>query len=198
MGHQWHSSDSCSQKQWELLCCLPGWGGNPQQYLERSSPVFVQDPEEDFWGWPDPEHVQMWVGEGRDQLHGVSARGEWGEAPNQQIQSFLQLSQTKKEVWLVRWYRHFIPSFFRITVPLTNLTTKTVKNPVTWMEDFTQLKYHLYTSPVLRSLDFTKMFLDQVNDSAKGIWAVYLTSAVSFCPERQIRERVPSHYVGPQ
>lgn len=45
-----------------------------------------------------------------------------------------------------------------------------------WTEEceqaFTRLKAHLCTSPVLRSPDFTKRFLVQVDASAKGIGAV--------------------------
>ncbi len=84
---------------------------------------------------------------------------------------------TKKEVrsfiGLVGWYRHFIPQFSSIAVPLINLTTKAVKNPVPWTEEceqaFTQLKHHICTSRVLKSPDFTKRFVVQMDASVKGL-----------------------------
>lgn len=90
--------------------------------------------------------------------------------------------RTKKEVrsflGLVGWYRRFIPQFSEKAVPLTNLKTKMVKNPVPWTEDcehaFTYLKECLCTFPVLRSPDFAKRFLVQVDASARGIGAVLL------------------------
>lgn len=33
------------------------------------------------------------------------------------------------------WYRRFISEFASIVTPLTNLLTKTVRNPLVWTED---------------------------------------------------------------
>ena len=87
---------------------------------------------------------------------------------------------TKKQVrsflGLVGWYRRFIPDFATIAAPLTDLTTKSAKNPVEWTKDcdqaFTTLKTRLCSSPVLQSPDFTKRFLVQVDASAVGLGAV--------------------------
>lgn len=61
-------------------------------------------------------------------------------------------------------------------VPLTNLTTKMVRNPVPWTEEeegaFQQLKESLCNSPVLWSPDFSQRFLVQVDASANGLGAV--------------------------
>lgn len=88
--------------------------------------------------------------------------------------------RTKKEVrsflGLAGWYRRFVPLFATIAAPLTALTAKDQRNPVTWTEDcekaFTTLKAHLCSSPVLKSPDFTKRFLVQVDASAVGLGAV--------------------------
>uniref|UniRef100_A0A3Q1EX45 Gypsy retrotransposon integrase-like protein 1 n=2 Tax=Acanthochromis polyacanthus TaxID=80966 RepID=A0A3Q1EX45_9TELE len=88
--------------------------------------------------------------------------------------------RTKKEVrsflGLAGWYRRFVPRFATIASPLTALTGKDRKNPVTWTNQcetaFQSLKESLCSSPVLQSPDFTKRFLVQVDASAVGIGAV--------------------------
>ena len=88
--------------------------------------------------------------------------------------------RTKKEVrsflGLVGWYRRFVPRFATIATPLTALTCKDQRNPVTWSDDcetaFRTLKAHLCSSPVLRSPDFNQRFLVQVDASAVGLGAV--------------------------
>jgi hypothetical protein len=88
--------------------------------------------------------------------------------------------RTKKEVrsflGLVGWYRRFIPNFSTTAVPLTNLLCKSVKNPITWTEEcesaFNILKTQMCSWPVLKSPDFTKEFVVQVDASAVGIGAV--------------------------
>ncbi|KAK7880009.1 hypothetical protein WMY93_033328 [Mugilogobius chulae] len=87
---------------------------------------------------------------------------------------------TKKEVrsflGLAGWYRRFVPQFATIAAPLTALTTKDQRNPVIWTEDcetaFRTLKAHLCSSPVLKSPDFSKRFLVQVDASMVGLGAV--------------------------
>ncbi len=88
--------------------------------------------------------------------------------------------RTKKEVrsflGLVGWYRRFIPDFANIATPLTDLLTKTGKNPVAWTgaceEAFNTLKERMCTDPVLQSPNFDQRFLVQVDASEKGIGAV--------------------------
>lgn len=88
--------------------------------------------------------------------------------------------RTKKEVrsflGLVGWYRCFLPNFSTTAVPLTNLLGKSVKNPITWTEEceaaFSILKEQMCSGPVLKSPDFTKEFVVQVDASAVGIGAV--------------------------
>ena len=88
--------------------------------------------------------------------------------------------RTKKEVrsflGLAGWYRRFVPQFATLAAPLTALTAKNQRNPVIWTEDcekaFNTLKTHLCSSPVLKSPDFSKRFLVQVDASAVGLGAV--------------------------
>ena len=88
--------------------------------------------------------------------------------------------RTKKEVrsflGLAGWYRRFVPQFASIAAPLTALTGKDQKNPVVWSEAceiaFQTLKDCLCSSPVLKSPDFSRRFLVQVDASAVGLGAV--------------------------
>uniref|UniRef100_A0A669DR80 Reverse transcriptase/retrotransposon-derived protein RNase H-like domain-containing protein n=1 Tax=Oreochromis niloticus TaxID=8128 RepID=A0A669DR80_ORENI len=88
--------------------------------------------------------------------------------------------RTKKEVrsflGLVGWYRRFVPQFATIAGPLTALTSKHQRNPVTWTTECenvcNMLKTYLCRTPVLRSLDFSKKFMVQVNASTIGLGAV--------------------------
>lgn len=74
------------------------------------------------------------------------------------------------------WYRRFVPQFASIATPLTALTAKDQKNPVTWTEEceaaFQAPKACLCSSPVLRSPDFRRRFLVQTDASAVGLGAV--------------------------
>lgn len=89
---------------------------------------------------------------------------------------------TKKEVrsflGLVGWYRRFIPQFSKKAVPFMNLTAKAIKNPIPWTEEcekaFITLKERMCTVPVLRSPDFTKKFLVQVDALVRGIGTVLI------------------------
>ncbi|XP_024136818.1 uncharacterized protein LOC112151925 [Oryzias melastigma] len=88
--------------------------------------------------------------------------------------------RTKKEVrsflGLAGWYRRFVHQFATIAAPLTALTEKRQKNPIIWTDEcelaFKTLKAKLCSSPVLKSPDFTKRFLVQVDASAVGLGAV--------------------------
>ncbi len=88
--------------------------------------------------------------------------------------------KSKKEVrsflGLVGWYRRFIPNFASIAVPLTNLLSKTVNNPIPWTGDceaaLNTLKEKMCSSPVLQSPNYFQRFLVQVDASATGIGAV--------------------------
>uniref|UniRef100_A0A3P9LR23 Gypsy retrotransposon integrase-like protein 1 n=1 Tax=Oryzias latipes TaxID=8090 RepID=A0A3P9LR23_ORYLA len=88
--------------------------------------------------------------------------------------------KTKKEIrsflGLAGWYRRFVPDFATIAAPLTALTAKGQKNPLCWTEEceraFNALKACLCSTPVLRSPDFNRRFLVQVDASAVGLGAV--------------------------
>uniref|UniRef100_A0A3P9KG95 Gypsy retrotransposon integrase-like protein 1 n=1 Tax=Oryzias latipes TaxID=8090 RepID=A0A3P9KG95_ORYLA len=88
--------------------------------------------------------------------------------------------RTKKEVrsflGLAGWYRRFVHQFATIAAPLTALTEKRQKNPVTWTDEceqaFQALKNKLCSCPVLKSPNFDQRFLVQVDASAVGLGAV--------------------------
>lgn len=88
--------------------------------------------------------------------------------------------RTKKEVrsflGLVGWYRRFVPQFSTVAAPLTALTGKDQRNPVTWTDEcqaaFDCLKHRLCSSPVLKSPGVNQKFLVQVDASAVGLGAV--------------------------
>lgn len=82
---------------------------------------------------------------------------------------------------LAGWYRRFFPQFASIATPLTALTVKDLRNPVTWNDDcetaFQTLKACLCSSLVLKSPEFSQRFLFQTNVSAVGLAAVLAQSA---------------------
>jgi len=73
---------------------------------------------------------------------------------------------TKRDVWtflgLVGDYRHFVPHFAEVAVPLSNLTRKKEPDKVVWSQDcetsFRKLKNALLQKPVLVVADPTKVF----------------------------------------
>ncbi|KAL3997082.1 hypothetical protein ACER0C_009738 [Sarotherodon galilaeus] len=128
------------------------------------------NPSKCEWARQETHYLGYQVGRGevRPQMDKVEA-----------IQNFPR-PRTKKEVrsflGLVGWYRRFVPQFATIAAPLTALTSKDQRNPVTWTVEceqaFKMLKTCLCTTPVLRSPDFRKKFLVQVDASTIGLGAV--------------------------
>ena len=88
--------------------------------------------------------------------------------------------QTKKKVCaflgLAGYYRKFIPDFAGIAMVLTDFTTKNEPNQVKWTPEcnsaFEKLKELLCAAPVLRSLEFEKIFILQTDASDRGVGAV--------------------------
>ena len=95
------------------------------------------------------------------------------------VQSFA-LPKTKREVreflGITGYYRKFIPEYASVAAPLTDLTKKAAPNQVVWNPEcdraFQQLKLSLCSSPVLRTPDFSKVFILQTHASDHGIGAV--------------------------
>ena len=90
------------------------------------------------------------------------------------------IPQTKKDVrmflGLAGYYRKFIANFASIAAPLTDLTKKTAPKKVNWTakceQAFQQLKECRCDSPVLRSPDFSRIFILQTDASDRGVGAV--------------------------
>ncbi len=89
------------------------------------------------------------------------------------VQSFHQPT-TKKEVriflGLTGYYRKFIMNYASVSAPLSDLVRKNRPNKVQWspecQEAFVTLKSLLCTDPVLRSPDFSKLFILQTDASS--------------------------------
>uniref|UniRef100_A0A1X7U5U6 Reverse transcriptase domain-containing protein n=1 Tax=Amphimedon queenslandica TaxID=400682 RepID=A0A1X7U5U6_AMPQE len=77
---------------------------------------------------------------------------------------------------LTGYYRRFIPKFATIAVPLTEATRKSQPQQVKWTNEceqsFRALTAALTSSPVLRSPDFTILFVLQTDASDYGVGAV--------------------------
>jgi hypothetical protein len=90
--------------------------------------------------------------------------------------------QTKREVrsflGLAGYYRHFIPNFSDVALPLTEKTKKGQPETVVWDEraeqSFTQLRGALTEKPVLRLADPTKGYTLRTDASDTGMGAVLL------------------------
>ena len=87
------------------------------------------------------------------------------------------VTQIKRFVGLVGWYRRFIPDFSTLTAPITALMhQKRKSNPISWTTEaeaaFMEIKSRLASSPVLATPDFTKEFIIQTDASAYGVGAV--------------------------
>ena len=93
-----------------------------------------------------------------------------------------QQTYTKKQVrsflGLCRYYQKFIPNFFTIAHPLTELTRKNSSNKDIWNTDckqaFNKLKEELTKSPVLMTPDWTKEFTIETDASATGLGFVLM------------------------
>ena len=92
----------------------------------------------------------------------------------------LPVPKTKRDVraflGITGYYGKFIPDYATIAVPLTNLTKKNAPNKVVWTEQcnhaWQNLKGILYSSPLLRTPDFSSQFILQTDASDYGIGAV--------------------------
>ena len=90
------------------------------------------------------------------------------------------IPKTKKEVrcyqGLTGYYRKFIANFAKLTMPLSDLTKKSLPDKVIWSTEcevaFNSLKKALCESPVLQSPDFNKQFVLQTDASDRGVGAV--------------------------
>ena len=89
---------------------------------------------------------------------------------------------TKKQVrsflGLVAFYRAFIPNFWQIAAPLTDLMKNGEANKVRWEETqqkpFDSLTKALVMQPLLRMADLSQLFILQVDASNDGLGAVLL------------------------
>ena len=84
--------------------------------------------------------------------------------------------QVRGFLGLTGYYRRFIPDYASQAAPLTDLTRKSAPNTVKWTrkcnEVFETLKQCLCSGPVLRSPDFDKTFVLQMDASDRGVGAV--------------------------
>lgn len=87
------------------------------------------------------------------------------------------VTELKRFVGIVGWYRRFIPSYSSLTSPLTSLIKgKRKSQKISWddkAEDaFRKIKEALVTAPILASPDFKKMFTIQCDASDVGVGCV--------------------------
>ena len=84
--------------------------------------------------------------------------------------------QVKSFLGLANYYRNYIPQFATIAFALTELTKKGKPNVVVWQDEhqraFDKLIGALTNKPILRTPDFDKLFVVQVDASDVGIGAV--------------------------
>ena len=87
------------------------------------------------------------------------------------------VTQIKRFIGLIGWYRRFIPDFSTLSSSITALISgKKKSNPIVWTEAaenaFVELKSRLSSAPVLVSPDFSKPFIIQTDASATALAAV--------------------------
>lgn len=85
------------------------------------------------------------------------------------------VTETRRLMGMIGWYRKFIPNFSSISAPITDLlkkTTKTYKWTLEADNAFNLLKTALVTAPVLCTPDFDKPFVIQTDASAVGVGAM--------------------------
>ena len=77
--------------------------------------------------------------------------------------------QVRSFLGLTGYYRCFIPNYFTIAAPLTDLVRKHGPKRVRWLEgckkSFCELKERLLTYPILRNVNFSLSFTLQVDAS---------------------------------
>lgn len=84
------------------------------------------------------------------------------------------VKQVRQLMGMVSWYRRFIKNLAEITTPITELLKKS--NKFIWTQEaemaLNKLKTALTTAPVLRTPDFSKEFIIQVDACDSGMGAV--------------------------
>lgn len=95
------------------------------------------------------------------------------------------VKQVRQLMGMVSWYRRFIKNLAEVTTPITALLKKS--NKFIWTDEaelaLNKLKIALTTAPVLRTPDFTKQFIIQVDACDYGMGAV-------ICQESELGEQV--------
>ena len=129
-------------------------------------------PSKCYFGFQELEFLAHRVENGR-----VHPTNDKIEAINK-MQRPVTKKQVRSFIGTVNFYRKFIPHFAEIATPLTDLTAKKLPNKVKWEIEhqiaFDKLKDAITSYPILRSPDFTKMFVLQTDASDRGIGAVLL------------------------
>lgn len=87
------------------------------------------------------------------------------------------VTQVKRFIGLVGWYRRFIPDFSSVSAPITALIMGKIKsNPINWTEEasasFLEIKRRLTNAPLLATPDFGLPFVIQTDASDRGMGAV--------------------------
>ena len=96
------------------------------------------------------------------------------------------LTETRKFLGFVGYYRKFIPKYSDIARPLTNLTRKDI--PFEWSKAcqaaFEMLKEHLLKEPILKYPKPDQPYI-LYTDASKYTWAGVLTQAYVYMEEGQ-------------
>lgn len=84
------------------------------------------------------------------------------------------VSEVRRIIGTIFWYRRFVKNFSDLIAPLTQLLRK--RNKFVWTETcemaFQSIKDALVSAPILSCPDFEKPFFFQTDASAYGIGAV--------------------------
>lgn len=91
------------------------------------------------------------------------------------------VTELKRFIGLVGWYRRFLPFFSNLTAPMTSLMKgKRKSQKLIWSseaeESFRKIKEALVSAPILAAPDFTKMFTIQCDASDLGVGCVLTQS----------------------
>ena len=98
----------------------------------------------------------------------------------------------------------FLPNYAEVATPLTDLIKMGQPNKVTWKEPqqkaFQKVRDMLGSAPVLRMLDFDKMFIIQADASDIGIGAIFLQEYPDelfpvLCASKKLLSRERNHSV---
>ena len=90
------------------------------------------------------------------------------------ISTSKNVSEVRRIIGVASWYRRFLPSFFTVIAPLTELLHKHKK--WNWSDEceksFQSIKDSLVSAPILSCPDFSKPFIVQTDASAYAVGAV--------------------------